>query len=422
MSLGPFESRDERYERLSRAIAGERLPCVLVDLRAFDENAAALERALWGSGKTHRVTTKSFRVPALLERLLARPGGTFRGLQCMHAREAALLAARGLDDLVVAYPSLEAADLDLLARASREGKRLSIVIDDPAQADALAAAAARAGVRARAWIDLDVSYRPGGGLHLGVRRSPIRTPEAALTLAREARERGVEVVGLMGYEAHVAGVPDRDPPAPGGEGASGALGRRLHEAALALYKRLALPRASDLRARTLALLRAEGFSLEHVNGGGTGTLESAARDPALTETSAGSFFLGSHIHDRFLEARPRPACFFALPIVRRPDPSIVTCLGGGWVASGAAGAEKLPLPWLPEGLSLLPGEGAGEVQTPLALPKEGRGARLRPGEPVFFRHAKAGEVMERVPEALLIEGERIVARAPTYRGLGEAFV
>ena len=114
-----------------------------------------------------------------------------------------------------------------------------------------------------------------------------------------------------------------------------------------------------------------------------------------------------------------PACFFALEVVRRPSPRHVTCAGGGYVASGPAGNDKLPLPWWPAGMSLLPMEGAGEVQTPLLVPE---GVEIALGEAVLFRHAKAGEIMERANEVLLISGGRVVERVPTYRGMGKSFL
>jgi D-serine deaminase-like pyridoxal phosphate-dependent protein len=70
-------------------------------------------------------------------------------------------------------------------------------------------------------------------------------------------------------------------------------------------------------------------------------------------------------------------------------------------------------------MQLLPLEGAGEVQTPLRLPA---GVELALGEPVFFRHAKAGELAEHFNEYLLVRGDRIEARIPTYRGLGRCFL
>ena len=46
---------------------------------------------------------------------------------------------------------------------------------------------------------------------------------------------------------------------------------------------------------------------------------------------------------------------------------------------------------------------------------------LRPGDRVWFRHAKAGELCEHVNELQLIDGETATP-APTYRGEGHAFL
>jgi D-serine deaminase-like pyridoxal phosphate-dependent protein len=70
-------------------------------------------------------------------------------------------------------------------------------------------------------------------------------------------------------------------------------------------------------------------------------------------------------------------------------------------------------------LRLLSLEGAGEVQTPLEVR---HGHSLRPGDPVFFRHAKAGELAEHFTKYLLVRGARLEASALTYRGLGECFL
>jgi D-serine deaminase-like pyridoxal phosphate-dependent protein len=48
--------------------------------------------------------------------------------------------------------------------------------------------------------------------------------------------------------------------------------------------------------------------------------------------------------------------------------------------------------------------------------------KLNVGDPVIFRHAKAGELCERFSELLLIRGNTIEARVPTYRGQGCCFV
>lgn len=403
-----------RWAGLRAALAGERLPCALVWLPAFDRN---LERCLAparAGGKTLRLATKSVRAPALLARALARAGDVCRGLMCFSAREAVWLAARGFDDLLVAYPTLEPAALDALAAAVAGGASIRLVVDDDAHLAALAAAASRHGTTCEAVVELDVALRPLPGLHLGVRRSPLRTAEDVLARCRTAERLGhVRVTGLMAYEAHVAGLPDRSPATPRTNPA-----RRL-------LRRIAAPRAAARRADVVARVRAAGVPLALVNGGGTGSLARAAREPALSEVTAGSALLAPHLFDGFSDGLGlEPAAAFALEVVRRPAPNVVTCLGGGYAASGAAGPDRLPVPWLPPGLALLPHEGAGEVQTPLRTTRCATPLAL--GDPVLFRHAKAGELAEHFDEYLLVDhgpdgAPAIVDRVPTYRGLGARF-
>ncbi len=139
----------------------------------------------------------------------------------------------------------------------------------------------------------------------------------------------------------------------------------------------------------------------------------------MTEVAAWSGLYAPTLFDAYTRFSPRPAALFALPVVRKPTPSIATVLGGGYLASGAGDRARLPRPHLPAGLRLDAQEGAGEVQTPLL----GAPAReLRVGDRVYLRHAKAGELCERFDALHLVEGERIVDQVPTYRGEGRCFL
>jgi D-serine deaminase-like pyridoxal phosphate-dependent protein len=140
-------------------------------------------------------------------------------------------------------------------------------------------------------------------------------------------------------------------------------------------------------------------------------------EAAVTEVAAGSGLYGPMLFDGYRRFQPAPAAFFVTSVVRRPGPGIATVLGGGWVASGAPGPDRLPTPVWPAGLRLTALEGAGEAQTPLV------GARaLQVGDRVWFRHAKAGELCERVDELHLVDAGRLVATVPTYCGEGRAFL
>ena len=159
--------------------------------------------------------------------------------------------------------------------------------------------------------------------------------------------------------------------------------------------------------------------LELVNAGGTGSIESSVAESLVTEVAAGSGLYGPGLFDDYSRFAPLAAAFFAIPVVRRPAKGMVTALGGGYVASGPAGRERLPRPTYPPGLRLDPQEGAGEAQTPLI----GTTAdALEIGDRVWMRHAKAGELCERFEHLHLVSGDTIVASVPTYRGEGHCFL
>lgn len=392
------------YPEWKAILSGARLPAAVVDLDAFDRNAALLGRIAADSGKTLRLATKSLRVPELIRRALANP--VYRGLMCYSAEEAEFLAAEGFDDLLVAYPTVQPGDLAALRGLAERGKRVALVCDHRTQLEA--AASAMEGARARLPIifELDLALRPPGA-HLGARRSPVRTDADLRALIAEARARPeLEVAGCLGYESQVAGLTDRNP-----------FKRRLNPVA-ALVRRISMWRIAARRARARALFESEGIALELFNGGGSGSLNLAAPERALTELSAGSGLLDPHLFDYYSNIRFEPACFFALQAVRRSDPGFVTCQGGGYIASGEPGWDRVPKPWLPDGARLVAAEGCGEVQTPLRLVRDGEVAI---GDPVLFRHAKAGELAERFDEYLLVSAGKIVGRAKTYRGLGRCF-
>ncbi|MGH6657683.1 MAG: amino acid deaminase/aldolase, partial [Actinocrinis sp.] len=175
---------------------------------------------------------------------------------------------------------------------------------------------------------------------------------------------------------------------------------------------------AERRAANVAAVK-EIAQLEFVNGGGTGSVERTAAEDAVTEIGAGSGLFMPRLFDGYRQVSGRPAAMFALPVVRRPGPGVVTVLGGGYVASGVPDTDRLPQPYLPHGLRYDGQEGAGEVQTPLL----GSAADdLAVGDRVWFRHAKAGELCERFAELHLIQGDAVTATAATYRGEGRTFL
>jgi D-serine deaminase-like pyridoxal phosphate-dependent protein len=380
---------------LDSATAGLDPPFAVVDLEAFDANLEDLLRR--AAGVPLRLASKSLRVRALQDRAMA---GGFRGTLCFTLPEALWLAGFQ-DDLVVAYPTVDRAALRELGHSGAR-ERVTLMVDCKDHLEAIAAA--RPDGPVKVCIDVDAGWRVGV-MTIGAKRSPLHDPVQVAAFAREIVSRPyLELDGLMAYEGQIAGVGDKPP------------GRPLMG--------LVLPVIQALSARELARRRAEIVDavrsvapLRFVNGGGTGSIERTAAEPAVTEVAAGSGLYGPTLFDAYRAFRPRAAALFALPVVRKPTPRIATTLGGGYPASGAAGRDRLPRPFLPAGLKLDAREGAGEVQTPL------HGASsLRVGDRVWFRHAKAGEMCERFDVVHLVRGGELVETVPTYRGEGKTFL
>ena len=392
------------WKRWSAATAELDPPFAVLDRGAFEANAADLLRR--AGGLPIRVASKSLRVRSIIEALLARPG--FRGVLAYTLPEA-LWLAETCSDVVVGYPTADRGAIAALAASEPAAAEITLMVDDVAQLDlidAVAAPATRPTIRV--CLELDASWQAPPPLgRLGVWRSPLSTPEQVRALAEEVvRRPGFALVGLMGYEAQIAGVADRVP------------GRRAMNALVGWMKPRSGAELAARRAETVASV-SQVADLEFVNGGGSGSVESTAGDGSVTEVAAGSALFAGHYFDSYASFSPAPATGFALSVVRKPRPDCATVLGGGWIASGPPGLDRVPRVVFPEGLQMVPREMAGEVQTPL----EGRAARsLRVGDRVWLRHAKSGELSEHVDEFAVVDGSSIVDRIPTYRGEGKAFL
>ncbi|MDQ3573051.1 MAG: amino acid deaminase/aldolase [Actinomycetota bacterium] len=395
-----------RLARYEAALEHLDPPFAFVDLDAMWSNSEGLLRR--AGGKPIRVASKSLRCRPLLREVLNRDAG-FQGLMTFTLPETLWLAGEGFENLLLAYPWTGREALAGLAKRTRADPRGApvLMVDSVEHLDLIEAATGPVVHPIRVCLDFDASYWLGRGrVRIGPKRTPVHTPEQAADLAARIGARpGLRLVGMMSYEGHIAGLGDK----PGSRFKAFAI-QRLQSASFAELR--------ERRAEAVAAVRRIA-ELEFVNAGGTGDLELVATEPAITEATAGSGFYAPTLFDAYTSFRLEPAAIFALPISRRPGPGVVTALGGGYLASGAAAKDRMPTPYLPEGLKLDALEGTGEVQTPL------RGAaadRLRVGDRVYFRHTKAGELCERFDRLYLVEGDRVVDEVPTYRGEGKTFL
>src|SRR5580704_2044964 len=401
-------SRDvDSRDQVDRATAHLDPPFAVVHLAAFDANARDLVRR--ADGVPIRVVSKSLSCRYLIERALARPG--YRGVMSYALAEALWLHGCSIsDDILVAYPTADRAALRALAADDAAREQVTVTIDSTGHLDFIDATLGPGHPAIRVCLDLDMSWRPlpyGPVVQIGTWQSPLRTPaEAALFAATILRRPGFTLVGVLGYEGQFAGLGDAPP------------GRPLRAR---VVQGMQDRSAAELRVRrTEAVRRIRALTpLEFVNGGGTGSFESTVADKSVTELAAGSGLVGPTLFDAYRKFHPQPALQYALPVVRRPAPGLVTLFSGGYVASGTGTPDRLPKPFRPAGFRLTSVEGAGEVQTPVRGPAADL---LQIGDRVWLRHAKGGELAERLTDYYLFDQEAAeIQGVPTYRGERQCF-
>jgi D-serine deaminase-like pyridoxal phosphate-dependent protein len=167
-------------------VSGLVTPALVVDADALEHNLATMAATL--PGARMRPHVKAHKSTALAARQ-ARAGHP--GFTCATIAEVEGMAAAGLGaDLLLAN---EVVDARRLGAVARSGARVTVAVDSLETVDA----AADGGVR-EVVIDVNVGL-PRCGC----------APEDAGRLAEQARSRGLEVRGVMGYEGHVVGLEDR---------------------------------------------------------------------------------------------------------------------------------------------------------------------------------------------------------------------
>ncbi|MGC1800108.1 MAG: hypothetical protein WA701_06965, partial [Solirubrobacterales bacterium] len=283
----PLPTPLEDYERFETVFDGVQAPFAFLDLDALWANAADMLRR--SRGKPIRIASFAIRSRPVLERLLDLDPG-FQGALTYTLPETLWLWERGVRDLVLAYPTTERACLTRLARVTSEDPEEApvLMVDCTEHLDLIEEAASSFIAPIRVAIDIDLSWRPFGGIvKIGPKRSPIRTAEAAVTLAQEIEQRErTKLVGMMGYEGQIAGIGDNVP------------GKAISNLMVRAMKSASARDVSERRAEIVTAL-SEVSQLEFVNGGGTGSIELTAAEWAVTELAAGSGFYAPVLSDHY---------------------------------------------------------------------------------------------------------------------------
>ena len=370
-------------------------PGLFLDQEAIDKN---IKWVIQNAGnKSIRLASKSIRSRAILEYLLER-SDVFQGIMTYNLKEALWLKSLGFKNLLMGYPSIDESSILELAK---EPSEIILMMDRPEHLELAEKCAKLTGKKIKICVDIDLSMDLPK-IRFGVYRSAIQSQDdLEIFLNSLGACSHLELVGLMGYEAQVAGVMDKN----------STLMRGL--------KKISIPLLRNRRKKMLEMINARGYKLEIINGGGTGSLLNTKKEEIVTEVTVGSAFFAPVLFDHYHDFSLDPALFFTQPIVRNPAPGIYTLHGGGYIASGEVTTLKQPQIWKPEGLVPLKHEGFGEVQTPLLANPE---LNLKIGDPVYLRHAKAGEICERFEDIHILKDGKITKSVKTYRGEHQCFL
>lgn len=392
------------YEYYKNILKGQDLPLAFVDLDILDQNIKdILSRT---KGKKIRIASKSIRCEYILKHIL-QSSPVFQGLMTFTGKEALTLLDNGYDDVLMGYPVVNPKDIEGFCLATKAEKSAVLMVDDIEHFQLIQKEAEKHQVVQPVCIDVDMSS-DYPGVHFGVYRSPINSVEKFKNLVDKAMTfPNVKIVGLMGYEAQIAGVGDTSPY------------NGLKNYAIKILKKLSIKELQKRRTDCVQYLIDNGLKPTLINGGGTGSIESTQLEEFVTEITVGSGFYSPALFDYYEGFKHLPAAGYAIQIVRSPQKGMFTALGGGYVASGSISLDKQPKPYLPEGIQLTENEGTGEVQTPFIYKGKDN---LKIGDPVLFRHSKAGELCERFSHLKLIQGGQIIEQIPTYRGNGWTFL
>ncbi|KAB2442831.1 amino acid deaminase/aldolase [Bacillus luti] len=380
------------------------LPCAFLDEVALEKNIQSIIEL--SGNKKIRIASKSLRSVPIMKKILAA-NNRFQGIMCFSPREAVFLIEQGFNDVLLGYPAYDERALHEISMLTKQGLVITCMVDCEEHIVYLEKIAKKSQGCFRVCLDIDMSSR-FFQFHFGVKRSPVKDVQGALKIVKKVKDSSYLILdGVMGYEAQIAGVGDHIP------------NQWMKSKAISYLKKKSVLEVKERRGHIVKEIQNLGIDLRFVNGGGTGSIKTTEKDNSVTEITVGSAFYSPKLFDYYKEVKFQPAVGFALPVVRKPDLSIYTCLGGGYIASGAVGKDKEPEVWRPNGAKLLPLEGAGEVQTPIFYNGE---EQVDIGDSILFRHSKAGELCERFPFVYRVKNGEIVGEYSTYRGDGQCFL
>ncbi|HUD52725.1 DSD1 family PLP-dependent enzyme, partial [Parvibaculum sp.] len=309
-------------------------PALVLDLDAFERNVAAMAEHCTRSGIRIRPHAKTHKCVAIARAQMA--AGAI-GQCCAKLGEAEAMGEGGIESLLITSPVVTEGAIARLMVLNAKISDLMVAVDNPANAERLAAAAKAAGKKLKVLVDLDP------GLH----RTGIAPGEPVLSLGKQVHaSEWLELRGLQCYAGHVMHIED-----------------------------FADRREKSLKAMTLLgatrdAFKAAGLPTDIVSGGGTGSFNIDPEAKVLTELQGGSYvFMDKQYNDVHVgNGAPIPfetSLFVQMSVVSNNTPNLATTDAGFKAFSTDAEAPVL-LSGAPEGSAYF---FFGDEQGGIALPQ-----------------------------------------------------
>jgi D-serine deaminase-like pyridoxal phosphate-dependent protein len=245
-------------EKLHRHLIGQQgsrrslnTPALVLDLEMLDRNIAEMASFAKAHNVKLRPHSKTHKSADIARRQI-KAGAL--GVCCAKLGEAEALGEAGIESLHITSPVVTPQAIARLIELNAKVKGLMVVVDHPANVEALAAAA-KAGQTLQVIVDIDP----------GIHRTGVASPEAAVELAQlVAKHKALKYGGVQFY-----------------------CGRHQHIVDFAQRKAEIEERTDYLKA-ILAKLEAAGLKPAIVTGSGTGTHFIDAKLGVFTELQVGS--------------------------------------------------------------------------------------------------------------------------------------
>ncbi len=280
-------------------------PALLLDLDILERNAARMAGKVHGLGaalRPHVKTHKCIEVGALQRRHGAQ------GITVATIVEARDFATHGFDDITWAVP-LPVSRLDEVIEVARQAT-LRLTVDSVEAADALAAAARRAGLKLHVWLEVDCGYHRSGV-------DP--EAEASLALARRLADNPhLDFDGVLTHGGHAY-------------------------AARTDAERRDVARAErEVTAGFAGRLREAGIRVSGVSVGSTPTMAAADSLEGVTEARPGNYIFYDYMQAAVGVCRPEDVAVSVLATVisRRPELPHVIVDAGALAMSKDAGPQE----------------------------------------------------------------------------------